>query len=309
MAAPTIYAAGVLCWRETSEGIRVLLVKRPDYGDVSVPKGKLDPGELLPQTAARELLEETGIRATLGAPIGSVHYPVNGRPKFVQYWAAEVLGHQVEAADFTPNEEISAVEWVPIAQAKKMVSYPHDREMITALQERLKRGAARTFAVTILRHGKALPAGSWDGPDHLRPLLYRGQQQAEQVAASLAAYGPKRIWTSTATRCRETVGPLAARSGIGVKESVGLSQDAYEAGTSRAERIIEKRLEARRNVVLCSHGPVIPELVEAIRHASAAHRAGLQRAANLATGDFAVFHLTLETDRPHLVEVEVHSPS
>ena len=86
-----------------------------------------------------------------------------------------------------------------------------------------------------------------------------------------------------------------------------LSQDAYESGISRAERLVEKRLEARRSVVLCSHGPVIPELVETIRHGTAAHRTGLQRAASLATGDFAVFHLTLDTERPHLVEVEVHS--
>jgi len=309
VAASTIYAAGVLCWRETSDGVRVLLVKRPDYGDVSVPKGKLDPGELLPETAARELLEETGIVATLGAPIGDVRYTVKGRPKFVQYWAAEVLGHQVEAAEFTPNDEICAVEWVPIAQAKKMVSYVHDREMIQALQERMKRGAARTFSITVLRHGKAVPAGSWDGPDHLRPLLYRGQQQAEQVAPSIAAFGPKRIWTSTATRCEETIAPLAARTGVEVKATIGLSQDNYDAGLSHVDRLVEKRLAARRNVVLCSHGPVIPELVEAIRHATGAHRTGLQRAASLATGDFAVFHITLETERPHLVEVEVHSPS
>jgi len=309
VAATTIYAAGVLCWRETAEGVRVLLVKRPDYGDVSVPKGKLDPGELLPETAARELLEETGIRATLGAPIGDVRYQVNGRPKFVQYWAAEVLGHQVEAAEFTPNDEISAVEWVPIAQAKKMVSYPHDRKMIATLQDRLKRGTARTFALTVLRHGKAIPAGDWDGPDHLRPLLYRGRRQAEQVAPSIAAYGPRRIWTSTATRCRETIAPLAALTGVAVKESVGLSQDAFEAGVARVARLVEKRLEARRGAVLCSHGPVIPDVVEAIRHATSAHRSGLQRAANLATGDFAVFHLALDTERPHLVEVEVHSPT
>ena len=58
--------------------------------------------------------------------------------------------------------------------------------------------------------------------------------------------------------------------------------------------------------MLCSHGPVIPELVEAIRHGAAAHRTGLQRAASLATGAFAVLHLTTETTKPRLVEVELH---
>jgi len=306
VASGTVYAAGVLCWRESAEGIKVLLVRRPDYKDVSIPKGKLDPGELLPETAIRELREETGIVATLGAPIGDVTYSVGSRPKFVQYWAAEVVGHQVEHASFTPNSEISAVDWVPIAQARKLVSYPHDREMIATLADRIKRGAARTFSITILRHGKAIPPGDWDGPDATRPLLHRGLEQAQTAAASIAAYGPQRLVSSTAVRCRTTIEPTARLTGLEVKASRGLSQDAHERGESKVAPQIAKRLKLRQNVVLCSHGPVIPELVEAIRHATGAHRDGLVRSANLATGEFAVFHITRETKRPQLVEVEVH---
>lgn len=306
MTVATVYAAGVLCWRETAEGVKVLLVRRPDYDDVSVPKGKLDPGELLPETAIRELLEETGVRATLGAPIGDVRYTVRGRPKFVQYWAAEVLGHQVANARFTPNDEISAVDWVPIAQAGKLVSYPHDREMIANLRERIAKGLARTFSITILRHGKAIPPGDWDGPDATRPLLHRGLEQAMTDAASIAAFGPRRLISSTATRCLTTIEPTARLTGLDVKPSVGLSQDAHALGRAKAAQQIEKRLARRENVVLCSHGPVIPELVEAIRGATSAGRAGLQRAASLATGQFAVFHVSLETPRPQLVEVEIH---
>lgn len=306
MALATVYAAGVLCWRETAEGVKVLLVRRAAYHDVSVPKGKLDPGELLPETAVRELLEETGVRATLDAPIGSVSYTAGGRPKFVQYWSAEVLGHQVESASFAPNDEISAVDWVPIAQARKLVSYPHDRAMITTLADRLKRGAARTFSITILRHGKAIPPGDWDGPDATRPLLHRGLDQAMAAAPSIAGFGPKRLVSSGATRCLTTIEPVARLTGLEVKVSTGISQDAYAEGRSKSVSQIGKRIAQRQNVVLCSHGPVIPELVEAIRHATAAHRDGLLRAANLATGEFAVFHITSETKRPQLVEVEVH---
>lgn len=304
----TIYAAGVLCWRETPEGVRVLLVRRPDYDDLTIPKGKLDPGELLPQTAVRELHEETGVRATLGAPIGSIRYSVKGAPKFVQYWLAEVSEEAAAeaAAEFQPNEEISAVEWLPMNEAALRVSYPHDAEMIRDLGRRIADGTARTFAIIVVRHGKALPATDWDGPDSRRPLLHRGEEQAALIAPSLAAFGPERIVTSPAARCFATILPLTALTGLPVKTAAGISQDAYQAGKSKAAKQIAKRIRKHQSVVICTHGPVIPELVVGIRSATGARASGMQRAANLSTGDFAVFHLTPE-EQPRLVEVEVHS--
>jgi len=303
----TIRAAGVLCWRADGDDVRVLLVRRTEYKDVSLPKGKVDPGELLPETAVRELLEETGIRATLGAPIGHVRYTVGGKPKDVQYWAAEVVGHQIESARFVPNDEIAAVEWVPIAQAKKLVSYPYDAEMIGTLQQRLKKGHARTFAIVVARHGKAVPPSAWDGPDDLRPLLHRGAMQARRIAPSIAAFGVERIVASPALRCRATMEPLARLIRLPIKAARGISQDAFEDGTAKPAEQIAKRLKRRRNVVLCSHGPVIPLLADAIRAGTGARHPGVERASTLSTGEFAVFHIAAETERPRLVDVEIHS--
>ena len=38
----TVYAAGVICWREAGEDIEVLLVHREQYDDWAFPKGKQD---------------------------------------------------------------------------------------------------------------------------------------------------------------------------------------------------------------------------------------------------------------------------
>ena len=57
-----IYAAGVVCWREQDGKLEVALVHREVYKDWGFPKGKLDPGEQLPQTAVREVLEESGFK-------------------------------------------------------------------------------------------------------------------------------------------------------------------------------------------------------------------------------------------------------
>jgi len=61
-----IYAAGIICWRENKGALEVLLVHRPKYSDWTFPKGKQDPGEYLPETAVREMREETGISLKLG---------------------------------------------------------------------------------------------------------------------------------------------------------------------------------------------------------------------------------------------------
>ena len=55
----TIYAAGAVCWREDSGKLLVALVNRARYDDWSWPKGKVDPGETLLETAVREIAEET----------------------------------------------------------------------------------------------------------------------------------------------------------------------------------------------------------------------------------------------------------
>jgi len=57
----TILAAGAILWREEKGQLLVALIHRSRHNDWSWPKGKVDPGELLPETAVREIAEETGL--------------------------------------------------------------------------------------------------------------------------------------------------------------------------------------------------------------------------------------------------------
>lgn len=104
----------------------VLVVHRPRYDDWTLPKGKAEQGETDEVTAVREVEEETGYRCRLGRELTSVAYHDNkGRPKLVRYWEMTVL-----EGDFTPNEEVDALAWVTIDEARGRLSYPRDRVVL-----------------------------------------------------------------------------------------------------------------------------------------------------------------------------------
>ncbi len=288
----------------------MLVVHRDSRADISLPKGKVDPGELLPQTAVREIAEETGLAVRLGVPLGTVEYTLpGGREKVVHYWAAEVDDHVLELARFTPSVEIASLEWMPLDKARKKLSYVHDRSVLDRLAELLATGRARTFSIIAVRHGKAVPPETWDGPDSTRPLMQRGVDQAQTIAAAIAAFGPVTLITSPAVRCRTTVEPLARLTGLEVKEKVGISQDAFEAGQGTVRQIVRKRLRKKVSAVLCSHGPVLPRIVgEMASQTRTGIDEGLRRAATLGTGDFTVLHVSRDHPLSGLVAVETHSP-
>lgn len=310
LTQPPVLAAGAVCWRLVGGVAKILVVHRDARADVSLPKGKVDPGEMLPQTAVREIAEETGLAVSLGAPLGTVEYTLpSGREKIVHYWAAEVDEHALELAKFTPNSEIASLEWLPIDEVHDRLSYPHDREVIDRFAELLMTGRARTFAIIAVRHGKAVPPGAWDGPDSSRPLMQRGADQATQIAAAIAAYGPTKIISSTAVRCRSTIEPLSQLTALPVKTTAGISQDAFEYGQGTVEKIVGKRLRKQKTVVLCSHGPVLPQIVgEVAAQTMSAVTADMRRSVSLGTGDFTVLHVSCEHPLSGLVAVETHSP-
>ena len=108
----TILAAGGVVYRHDDDGGRIAVIHRPHRHDWSLPKGKVDPGETLPETAVREIFEETGIRVALGIPVGVSRYRMpRGRQKIVHYWAAEATDDAIRV----PQDITSFVDGKPLA--------------------------------------------------------------------------------------------------------------------------------------------------------------------------------------------------
>jgi len=112
----------------------------------------------------------------------------------------------------------------------------------------------------LVRHAVALRRSAWSKPDRLRPLTPKGYAQAESLVELLRPHGVTRILSSPFVRCVETVEPLALRLGLPVEARDDLAEGT---GALAAVRLSEA-VEDHSTVVVCSHGDVIPSLLEAL---------------------------------------------
>jgi len=112
--------------------------------------------------------------------------------------------------------------------------------------------------VLLVRHAVAVHRSAWADDDRRRPLDDRGRRQAEALVAELAGYPVARILSSPADRCLATVAPLAAARGLAVETAAGLDEGAGPAALG----LVRAAQTAEGGAVLCSHGDVIPEVLD-----------------------------------------------
>jgi 8-oxo-dGTP pyrophosphatase MutT (NUDIX family) len=254
--ASAILAAGGVLWRCAAESgaLEVALIHRDRYDDWSLPKGKIEPGETAPVAAVREIEEETGYAAELGRWLVSLSYPVDAGTKKVTYWAARAQG-----GEFTPNDEVDQLTWVPVADAIKRVKYPLDRKVL----RRFVKKPADTRTLLIVRHGTAGTKSRYKGDDKKRPLDKRGRGQAESLVGQLLAFGATELYAAPRTRCDQTLEPLAEELGVTIADVPTLTEEAYADDRHAGRRSIRKILEATNGTpVICTQGKVIPDFIE-----------------------------------------------
>jgi 8-oxo-dGTP diphosphatase len=291
------------------------MVHRPRYGDWAWAKGKLDAGEEWPVAAIREVLEETGFHVRLGRPLPTSEYTVPneaGQPtdKQVRYWAAEVVG-----GDGALVNEIDEVAWLGLPAAASRLSYTRDHEQLRALEQADRAGTLITWPLVMVRHARSRSRSSWPDADPQRPLNPRGRERADALIPLLSAYGVSRIVTSPSVRCLDTVQPFASAIKRRVRLKSGLSEEGFAEHPDRALYHLSRLLERGSPAVVCSHGPVLPVLLEQLAEIAVGDDLGTpagvilsEAAANgMGKGEALVAHIAGTGTDARVVDVERHA--
>ncbi len=109
----------------------------------------------------------------------------------------------------------------------------------------------------VARHADAGDRSAWTDDDRLRPLSERGDAQARGIAELLVGSDPVRVVSSPAVRCVQTVAPLADKLG----RQVEVDPRLFEGAGPDEVRSLVAELDGA-GVVFCSHGDVIPMLLQ-----------------------------------------------
>jgi ADP-ribose pyrophosphatase YjhB (NUDIX family) len=136
-------AGGLVVAGEGSRARGVLIGKLDRRGRLvwSLPKGHVEEGESLEQTAVREAAEETGITGEVVCPLGVVDYwfVAEGRRihKTVHHFLLRAVGGELSNADV----EVTEVAWVPLSEITARLAYPDERRLVAQVPELLDRSA------------------------------------------------------------------------------------------------------------------------------------------------------------------------
>ncbi|HUK23765.1 MAG TPA: NUDIX domain-containing protein [Terriglobales bacterium] len=112
---------------------------------LALPKGLVDPGERPEQTAVREVLEETGLTASVVAKLTDIKY-VYVRSwgdkqkvfKVVSFYLLRYKSGQIDDISPDMRVEVKRALWIPLAEAPQSLAYKGERDVVRRAQDYLK---------------------------------------------------------------------------------------------------------------------------------------------------------------------------
>ena len=122
-------SCGAVVYRKINDDYRYLLIRNRRSSNWSFPKGHVEAGETLEETAKREVLEETGLRIDIiPGFISKSQYSIQNRiQKTVQIYVASTKDTQTRIQ----VEEIEDYVWLTYENAIKNLKFENDKTILT----------------------------------------------------------------------------------------------------------------------------------------------------------------------------------
>ncbi len=89
-----------------------------------LPKGHIEPGEEIRQTAVREVREETGVWARVRDDLGEISFTLSGTQVSVQLFRMEKL------SEGKPIDDSRKKIWLPVDEAVKRASHKETQQVL-----------------------------------------------------------------------------------------------------------------------------------------------------------------------------------
>lgn len=105
-----------------------------------LPKGHVEPGETLVETAVREVAEETGIVGQALLTLGTIDYWFT-TPKFrihkrVHHYLLEAVGGSI-SVEGDPDHEAVDARWFRLDTVHRYLTFPNERRIVQLAWEQL----------------------------------------------------------------------------------------------------------------------------------------------------------------------------
>lgn len=120
---------------------KILVITSERRNSVDLPKGTIEEGESIEDTAIREIEEETGYRTRIKDDLGSITYDFTSKNskryrKTVSYFLMELADENKPIKNLQPGEDFEN-EWLEPAEALQRLTHADTHALVSRALEKI----------------------------------------------------------------------------------------------------------------------------------------------------------------------------